>query len=205
MSSGHNRTPGGRRPGPVLQPERQGRPHRVPGPPAGGFLFLPASRRDGVRLSGDGGLGLRGAPPSLPNDPRRHASRRSSLSSGTERGGAEPPRRGWARRPGADARAAEAARPAPCSSLQISRLRGRRAGSSPLAIAVAQPAARDMRPPLFALMPGPRGRCLLTPSGSPGAAAAHPASLPLTSAVDFMLISSYKFSFLRLPNDICFS
>lgn len=105
MSSGHNRTPGGRRPGPVLQPERQGRPHRVPGPPAGGFLFLPASRRDGVRLSGDGGLGLRGAPPSLPNDPRRHASRRSSLSSGTERGGAEPPRRGWARRPGADAQA----------------------------------------------------------------------------------------------------
>lgn len=103
------------------------------------------------------------------------------------------------------ARAAEAARPAPCSSLQISRLRGRRAGSSPLAIAVAQPAARDMRPPLFALMPGPRGRCLLTPSGSPGAAATHPASLPLTSAVDFMLISSYKFSFLRLPNDICFS
>lgn len=100
---------------------------------------------------------------------------------------------------------AEAARPAPCSSLQISRLRGRRAGSSLLAIAVAQPAARDMRPPLFALMPGPRGRCLLTPSGSPGAAAAHPASLPLTSAVDFMLISSYKFSFLRLPNDICFS
>lgn len=47
MSSGHNCTPGGRRPRPVLQPERRGHPHRGPGPPAGGTLFLPAPWWDG--------------------------------------------------------------------------------------------------------------------------------------------------------------
>lgn len=102
-----------------------------------GALGHPASRRGGCEAERRGGLGPRGALPSLPNDPRGHVSRRSSLSLGTERGCAEPPGHGRAPPPCTDERppahGSGLLRPlgllaAPHSCRQINHLPRRRVG-----------------------------------------------------------------------------